>query len=80
MNIEKPLEGHWYSHRSDEAFFVIAVHDTEELIDVRDSHGDVDEFNFEEWEAMGLALCSAPELAAAESSSAGGDDGDGIHH
>jgi hypothetical protein len=57
---ELPQEGQWYRHLSDEAFFVIAVHEDEDAIDVRDEYGDVDELSFQEWDRMNLELCNPP--------------------
>ena len=54
-------EGQWYTHRfSNEIFCVIGVDDAHGVIDVRDSYGDIDEVDFEEWETMDLELCAAP--------------------
>lgn len=61
MSSALPIEGCWYRHRNEEAFLVIAVHEHDGLIDVRDNYGDVDEFNFEEWDRMNLQPCEAPE-------------------
>jgi uncharacterized protein DUF6763 len=58
----KALEGQWYANRSThDVFCVIAVDEDDGLIDVRDGYGDVDEFDFDEWEAMDLVLCASPE-------------------
>lgn len=61
MSSALPIEGQWYRHRTDEAFFVISVHDEEGFIDVRDEHGDVDEFSFDEWRRMRVQPCDPPE-------------------
>jgi len=54
-------EGQWYADRAHHEFFlVIAVDESDGLIDVRDRYGDIDEFDLDEWDAMGLVLCSAP--------------------
>jgi phage pi2 protein 07 len=39
---------------------VIGVHDDEEVVDIRDEYGDVDEIDFDEWERMDLVLCATP--------------------
>lgn len=53
--------GQWYADQvSHEFFLVIAVDDSDGLIDVRDRYGDIDEFDLDEWDAMNLVLCSAP--------------------
>jgi len=62
MSSVKALQGQWYSNRATrEVFCVIAVDEDDGLIDVRDGYGDIDEFDTDEWEAMDLVLCSAPE-------------------
>jgi hypothetical protein len=69
----KALEGQWYADRAHHDFFlVIAVDESDGLIDVRDCYGDIDEFDLDEWEAMDLVLCSAPE-----DWELGADDADG---
>lgn len=62
MSSALPIEGRWYRHRSDEAFFVITVHEDEGFIDVRDEHGDVDEFSFDEWQRMRMQPGEPSEL------------------
>ncbi len=58
----KACEGQWYADRSsNDVFCVIAIDDSDGWIDVRDLYGDIDEFDFDEWEAMDLELCSSPE-------------------
>lgn len=61
MSGPNAVEGRWYSdpHHTD-AFLVIAVHDKEGVIDVRDRRGEIDELDFDEWESMGLEVCSSP--------------------
>jgi hypothetical protein len=54
-----PLEGQWYRYRS-ESFYVLAVHEEEGLIDVRDDYGDIDEFDLDEWAGMDVEVCPAP--------------------
>ena len=62
MSILKALQGQWYANRSThDVFCVIAVDEDDGLIDVRDGYGDIDEFDFDEWESMDLVLVSAPE-------------------
>jgi hypothetical protein len=36
------------------------------LIDVRDRYGDIDEFDLDEWDAMDLVLCVAPDKPGEE--------------
>ncbi|MGH8189527.1 MAG: DUF6763 family protein [Steroidobacteraceae bacterium] len=58
----KAFEGQWYADRSsNDVFCVIAVDDSDGWIDVRDLYGDIDEFDFDEWESMDLELCATPE-------------------
>jgi hypothetical protein len=62
MSNMKALEGQWYSDRSTrDVFCVIGIDESEGLIDIRDGYGDIDEFDFDEWESMDLVLCGAPE-------------------
>lgn len=61
MSSTKACEGQWYVDRAHHEFFlVIAIDESDGLIDVRDRYGDVDEFDLDEWDAMGLVLCAAP--------------------
>jgi hypothetical protein len=62
MSTMKAREGQWYADRSNhDMFCVIGIHESDGLIDVRDRYGDIDEFDLEEWDAMDLELCAAPE-------------------
>jgi len=71
MSEIKAREGQWYVDRFYREFFlVIAIDESDGLIDVRDRYGDIDEFDLDEWDAMDLVLCVAPEK------SSGGWDGD----
>ena len=61
----KALEGQWYMHLwSRETFCVIGVDEDFGVVDIRDENGDVDEFEFDEWEAMDLEVCAAPPMLA----------------
>ena len=61
MSEIKAREGQWYADQvSHEFFLVIAVDESDGLIDVRDRYGDIDEFDLDEWDAMDLVLCVAP--------------------
>ena len=61
MSEVKAREGQWYVDRCYREFFlVIAVDESDGLIDVRDRYGDIDEFDLDEWDAMDLVLCVAP--------------------
>jgi hypothetical protein len=67
MSSTKACEGQWYVDRAHHEFFlVIAVDESDGLIDVRDRYGDIDEFDLDEWDAMDLVLCSAPAEREAE--------------
>lgn len=62
MTTMKAREGQWYADRSNhDVFCVIAVDESDGLIDVRDRYGDIDEFDLDEWDAMDLELCAAPQ-------------------
>jgi hypothetical protein len=68
MNSPKVIEGQWYADAQRHDWFcVIAVDEQEGLIDVRDGHGEIDELDFDEWEAMGLELCATPPSWSAAS-------------
>ena len=61
MSEIKAREGQWYVDRAHHEFFlVIAIDESDGLIDVRDRYGDIDEFDLDEWDSMDLMLCSAP--------------------
>jgi hypothetical protein len=61
MSDIKAREGQWYADQvSREFFLVIAVDESDGLIDVRDRYGDIDEFDLDEWDSMDLVLCVAP--------------------
>jgi hypothetical protein len=61
MSSTKACEGQWYVDRAHHEFFlVIAIDESDGLIDVRDRYGDVDEFDLDEWDAMDLVICTAP--------------------
>jgi hypothetical protein len=84
MSDMKVHEGQWYVDRTHHEFFlVIAVDESDGFIDVRDRYGDIDEFDLDEWDAMGLVLCSGPaQWWQDEEPGADGSDGadDGSHH
>jgi len=84
MNEITAREGQWYVDRANHEFFlVIAVDESDGCIDVRDRYGDIDEFDFDEWDAMNLVLCSAPtewwQDEGPDSDDADDADG-GVHH
>ena len=61
MSSTKAFEGQWYVDRAHHEFFlVIAVDESDGLIDVRDRYGDIDEFDLDEWDQMELVLCTGP--------------------
>lgn len=61
MSEIKAREGQWYVDRFQREFFlVIAIDESDGLIDVRDRYGDIDEFDLDEWDSMDLVLCVAP--------------------
>jgi hypothetical protein len=61
MSSTKACEGQWYVDRAHHEFFlVIAIDESDGLIDVRDGYGDIDEFDLDEWDAMDLVICTAP--------------------
>lgn len=61
MSSTKACEGQWYVDRAHHEFFlVIAIDESDGLIDVRDRYGDVDEFDLDEWDQMELVLCTGP--------------------
>jgi hypothetical protein len=67
MSSTKAFEGQWYVDRAHhEIFFVIAVDESDGLIDVRDRYGDIDEFDLDEWDSMELVPCTGPAEGEAE--------------
>jgi hypothetical protein len=67
MSEMKARAGQWYVDRFHHEFFlVIAIDESDGLIDVRDRYGDIDEFDLDEWDAMDLVLCVAPDKSSAE--------------
>jgi hypothetical protein len=63
----KVREGEWYADRAHHEFFlVIAIDESDGLIDVRDLYGDIDEFDLDEWDAMDLVQCTAPKGSPTE--------------
>ncbi len=61
MNNPRLKVGDWYLDRDKHDFLcVIGVHEDEGVVDVRDEFGDIDEIEFDEWEAMDLQLCATP--------------------
>jgi hypothetical protein len=80
MSDIKAREGQWYADRGNHEFFlVIAIDESDGLIDVRDRYGDIDEFDLDEWDAMDLVLCSAPTEWWLEDDEQDGADG-ARHH
>ena len=52
-----PREGRWYAYRgSREMYQVINVDDSDRVIYFQDTHGDIDEVDFDEWYSMDLEL------------------------
>jgi hypothetical protein len=75
MSELKVREGQWYVDRFHREFFqVIAIDESDGLIDVRDRYGDIDEFDLDEWDAMDLVLCVAPDKPGEEGDEAEEDD------
>jgi uncharacterized protein DUF6763 len=67
MSEIKAREGQWYVDRCHREFFlVIAIDESDGLIDVRDRYGDIDEFDLDEWDAMDLVLCVPPKQGDGE--------------
>jgi hypothetical protein len=61
MSSTRACEGQWYVDRAHHEFFlVIAIDESDGLIDVRDGYGDIDEFDLDEWDAMDLVICTPP--------------------
>lgn len=76
MSSPVPTEGHWYRYRN-EVFLVLAVHEEEGIIDVRDEQGDIDEFALDEWEVMDVQVCPAPAALVEASEMSQGEMGTG---
>nr|MBO2489968.1 hypothetical protein [Gammaproteobacteria bacterium] len=75
MNNVIPEEGRWYAYRgSRELYQVINIDDADRVIYFQDTHGDIDEVDFDEWYAMDLEpLSDLDELEQL------GDDDDEPH-
>jgi hypothetical protein len=75
MNDMKACEGQWYVDRAHHEFFlVIAIDESDGLIDVRDRYGDIDEFDLDEWDAMDLVVCAAPAESEWDGEDEDGED------
>jgi hypothetical protein len=81
MSDIKALQGQWYTDRAHHEFFlVIAIDESDGLIDVRDRYGDIDEFDLDEWDAMHLTLCAAPGEWEPGADDDEDDDSPDAHH
>jgi hypothetical protein len=57
-----PIIDQWYSHLDKgQRFFVTAVDDDERAIEVQHFDGDLEEFSFEQWRELDIALSEEPE-------------------
>jgi hypothetical protein len=62
MNTLQPHEGQWYAVRDNgQIFCVINVDADDEIIDIQDFEGAIDEIDFEEWEGLDLEMAAEPE-------------------
>lgn len=57
-----PLIGQWYSHLDKgQRFYVTAIDDEGDAIEVQHFDGDLEEFSFDEWRDLLIELCEEPE-------------------
>jgi len=58
----QPTVDQWYAHLDKgQRFFVTAVDEDNETVEVQHFDGDIEEFTFEEWRDMEIATSVAPE-------------------
>lgn len=57
-----PIIGQWYFHLDKgQRFFVTAVEEDEQTVEVQHFDGDLEEFSFEQWQDMDIELSEQPE-------------------
>ena len=61
-NALDPIVDQWYSHRDKgQRFYVTAIDDESEAVEVQHFDGEVDELSFDEWRDLDIDLSVAPE-------------------
>jgi len=57
-----PTIGDWYQNTDSGAIFeIVAVDEDDETIELQHLDGEVEEYDFEQWQEMGITRVSAPE-------------------
>jgi hypothetical protein len=57
-----PQVDQWYAHADKgQSFYVTAIDESEDTIEVQHFDGDVEEFTFDEWRALDIELSEEPE-------------------
>jgi hypothetical protein len=57
-----PLVDQWYFHEDKgQRFFVTAVNEAAETVEVQHFDGDIEEFTLDEWHDLDIELCEEPE-------------------
>lgn len=56
-----PVVGHWYQNPDQSKFEVIAIDETEGVIEIQYFDSELDELEFDTWSQMGLETTAPPE-------------------
>lgn len=57
-----PLIDQWYFHEDKgQRFFVTAINEKAETVEVQHFDGDIEEFTLDEWQDLDIELCEEPE-------------------
>jgi hypothetical protein len=57
-----PIVGQWYFHEDKgQRFFITAVNDKAETVEVQHFDGDIEEFTLEDWRGLDIELSEEPE-------------------
>ena len=57
-----PLIGQWYTHLDKgQRFYVTAVNDRDDTVEVQHFDGDLEEYSLDEWQDLDIALSEEPE-------------------
>lgn len=62
VNELEPIVEQWYAHLDKgQRFFVTALDEDNETVEIQHFDGDVEEFSFDEWRELDIELSEAPE-------------------
>ena len=57
-----PIVGQWYVHLDKgQRFYVTAISDEDDTVEVQHFDSDLEEFSFDEWRELDIELCEEPE-------------------